>query len=85
MGNTVKEFKKYRQDCEITETYVDGDLYKITEEYKDDQGEVVYVYEYYPTPGEMLKAQKQKETTKNKKKNESKINKKLAKNKKKHF
>lgn len=73
MGNTnIKEVRKYRQDCEVVEIYVDGDLYKITEEYKDDQGEVVYIYEYYPTPGEMLKAQKQKE-------NLSKINKKLNK------
>ena len=62
MGNTnIKEVRKYRQDCEVVEIYVDGDLYKITEEYKDDQGEVVYIYEYYPTPGQILKAQKEKE------------------------
>lgn len=62
MGNTnIKEVRKYRQDCVITELLVDGDLYKVTEEYKDDQGEVVYVHEYYPTPGELLKAQKEKE------------------------
>lgn len=62
MGNTnIKEVRKYRQDCEVVEMYVDGDLYKITEEYKDDQGEVVYIYEYYPTPGQILKAQKEKE------------------------
>lgn len=62
MGNTnIKEIRKYRQDCEVVEIYVDGDLYKITEEYKDDQGEVVYIYEYYPTPGQILKAQKEKE------------------------
>lgn len=61
MGNTIQEVKKYRQGCVITELLVDGDLYKVTEEYKDDQGEVVYIYEYYPTPGELLKAQKEKE------------------------
>lgn len=76
MGNTnIKEVRKYRQDCEVVEMYVDGDLYKITEEYKDDQGEVVYIYEYYPTPGQILKAQKE---------NESKINKKLNKIKNRH-
>ena len=31
MGNTnIKEVRKYRQDCEVVEMYVDGDLYKIT-------------------------------------------------------
>lgn len=76
MGNTnIKEVRKYRQDCEVVEMYVDGDLYKITEEYKDDQGEVVYIYEYYPTPGQILKAQKE---------NVSKINKKLNKIKNRH-
>lgn len=76
MGNTnIKEVRKYRQDCEVVEMYVDGDLYKITEEYKDDQGEVVYIYEYYPTPGQILKAQKE---------NDSKINKKLNKIKNRH-
>ena len=78
MGNTnIKEVRKYRQDCEVVEMYVDGDLYKITEEYKDDQGEVVYIYEYYPTPGQILKAQK--ESIKKQYKTESKINKKLNK------
>ena len=57
MGNTiVKENKKYRQGLVITETIVDGDIFKITEEYKDDKGEVVYIYEYYPTTGELMKA-----------------------------
>ena len=76
MGNTnIKEVRKFRQDCEVVEMYVDGDLYKITEEYKDDQGEVVYIYEYYPTPGQILKAQK--ERVKKQYKTENKINKKL--------
>lgn len=62
MGNTiVKENKKYRQGYVITETIVDGDIFKITEEYKDDKGEVVYIYEYYPRTDEVLKAQRQKE------------------------
>jgi hypothetical protein len=62
MGNTiVKENKKYRQGYVITETIVDGDIFKITEEYKDDKGEVVYIYEYYPTTGQLMKAQKEKE------------------------
>ena len=62
MGNTiVKENKKYRQGYVITETIVDGDIFKITEEYKDDKGEVVYIYEYYPTTGELMKAHKDKE------------------------
>lgn len=78
MGNTnIKEVRKYRQDCEVVEMYVDGDLYKITEEYKDDQGEVVYIYEYYPTPGQILK--EQKENIRKQYKNESKVNKKLNK------
>lgn len=68
MGNTiVKENKKYRQGLVITETIVDGDIFKITEEYKDDKGEVVYIYEYYPTTGELMKAMKEKEQTNNKK------------------
>ena len=69
MGNTiVKEIKKYRQGYVITETIVDGDIFKITEEYKDDKGEVVYIYEYYPTTGELMKAQKEKEKPQNNKK-----------------
>ena len=68
MGNTiVKENKKYRQGYVITETIVDGDIFKITEEYKDDKGEVVYIYEYYPTTEELRKAQKEKEKPQNKK------------------
>lgn len=62
MGNTiVKENKKYRQGLVITETIVDGDIFKITEEYKDDKGEVVYIYEYYPTTGQLFKAMKERE------------------------
>lgn len=63
MGNTITENKKYRPGLVITETIVDGDIFKITEEYKDDKGEVVYIREYYPTPKELIKAY-----TKNKKK-----------------
>ena len=55
MGSTIKENKKYRQGYVVTETIVDGDLWKITEEYKDEQGNVVYVYEYYPTAGQNMK------------------------------
>lgn len=55
MGNTIKENKKYRQGYVVTETIVDGDLWKITEEYKDEQGNVVYIYEYYPTTGQNMK------------------------------
>lgn len=56
MSNPVKEVKKYRQGVVTTETIVDGDIFKIKEEYKDDNGDVVYVYEYYPTTGELMKA-----------------------------
>ena len=60
MGNTIKENKKYRQGYVVTETIVDGDLWKITEEYKDEQGNVVYVYEYYPTTGQNMKEYKER-------------------------
>ena len=60
----VQTNKKYRQRYEITETIVDGDIFKITEEYKDDKGNVVYIYEYYPTTGELMKAHKNKQVTK---------------------
>ena len=56
----VQTNKKYRAGMVITETIVDGDIYKITEEYKDDAGNVVYIYEYYPTTGELMKAHKEK-------------------------
>ena len=55
MGSTIKENKKYRQGYVVTETIVDGDLWKITEEYKDEQGNVVYIYEYYPTTEQNMK------------------------------
>lgn len=48
MGSTVRTNKKYRQGLEITEIVVDDEVYKVTEEYKDDNGDVVYIYEYYP-------------------------------------
>lgn len=80
MGNTIiKENKKYGQGYVITETFVDGDLYKITEEYKDDNGEIVYVYEYFPTVGEIMKAKKQEEKKVEKNKQLNKTNKKLDK------
>ena len=60
----VQTNKKYRQGYITTETIVDGDIFKITEEYKDDKGNVVYIYEYYPTAGELMKAHKDKQTTK---------------------
>ena len=66
----VQTNKKYRQGYEITETIVDGDIHKITEEYKDDEGNVVYIYEYYPTTGELMKAHKNKQL--NKKQNKGK-------------
>ena len=56
----VQTNKKYRQGYVITETIVDGDIHKITEEYKDDEGNVVYIYEYYPTTGELMKEHKEK-------------------------
>ena len=65
MGN-IKTNKKYRQGMIITETIVDDDIFKITEEYTDDNGEVVYVYEYYPTTGQLMKEHKNKQVTKNK-------------------
>lgn len=48
MGSTVRTTKKYRQGLVITETIIDKEVYKVTEEYKDDNGDVVYIYEYYP-------------------------------------
>lgn len=60
----VQTNKKYRQGYITTETIVDGDIFKITEEYKDDKGNVVYIYEYYPTTGELMKEHKNKQTTK---------------------
>ena len=60
----VQTNKKYRQGCEITETIVDGDIFKITEEYKDDAGNVVYIYEYYPTTGQLMKEHKNKQLNK---------------------
>ena len=60
----VQTNTKYRQGYVITETIVDGDIHKITEEYKDDEGNVVYIYEYYPTTGELMKAHKNKQVPK---------------------
>lgn len=95
MGSTVKEVKSYRKGCMITETIVDGDLYKITEEYRDNKGNVVYIYEYFPTveeilahynkskkitPVEWLKKQKA-ETEEEKKEKCQKINKEIHKQK----
>ena len=60
----VQTNKKYRQGCDITETIDDGDIFKITEEYKDNEGNVVYIYEYYPTTGELMKEHKNKQVTK---------------------
>lgn len=48
MRSTVRTTKKYRQGLVITETIIDKEVYKVTEEYKDDNGDVVYIYEYYP-------------------------------------
>ena len=62
----VQTNKKYRQGYVITETIVDGDIHKISEEYKDDEGNVVYIYEYYPTTGVLMKEHKNKQVTKNK-------------------
>ena len=72
MGKTTQTVEKHRQGYDRIETYVDGDLYKIVEEYKDDEGNVVYIYEYYPTTGELLKHQNKKENKKDvKKKNKN--------------
>ena len=60
----VQTNKKYRQGYVITETIVDGDIHKITEEYKDDEGNVVYIYEYYPTTGQLMKEHKNKQAPK---------------------
>ena len=48
MGSIVRTIKKYRPGLVITETILDKEVYKVTEEYKDDNGDVVYIYEYYP-------------------------------------
>lgn len=67
MGKTTRTVEKHRQGYDRIETYIDGDLYKIVEEYKDNEGNVVYIYEYYPTTGELLKNQKRKNNDKHKK------------------
>lgn len=69
MRNTQHEIKKYRDKYVVTETYVDGELFKIKEEYMDDEGEIIYIYEYFPTSGQMLKSYNEKE---NKKKDKNK-------------
>lgn len=69
MRNTQHEVKKYRDKYVVTETYVDGEIFKIKEEYMDDEGEIIYIYEYFPTSEQMLKSYNKKE---NKKKDEKK-------------
>ena len=46
---------KHRHWGTLTEVLVDGEIWKTIEEYKDDEGNVVYVREDYPTSGTMLK------------------------------
>ena len=46
---------KHRHWGTLTEILVDGEIWKTIEEYKDDEGNVVYVREDYPTSGTMLK------------------------------
>jgi hypothetical protein len=72
MRTTTRKVEKHRQGYDRIEIYVDEDLFKIIEEYKDDEGNVVYVYEYYPTTGELFKHQNKKENKKDvKKKNKN--------------
>ena len=86
MGSTVNEVKKFKKGCIITETIIDGTVFKITEEYRDNKGEVVYIYEYFPTVEENLdaykKEQKMTHTNGIKDKHKTKVNKKLEKNRK---
>ena len=46
---------KHRHWGTLTEILVDGEIWKTIEEYKDDEGNVVYVREDYPTSVAMLK------------------------------
>lgn len=77
MRNTQHEVKKYREKYVVTETYVDGELFKIKEEYYGDNKEIVYVYEYFPRTDQMLNAYNENENKKKEhdKKNNNKKNK----------
>ena len=69
MSNT-KTLVKHRSWGTLTEILVDGEIWKTIEEYKDDEGNVVYVREDFPTTGKSLKdykdAQVKKDNSKKK-------------------
>lgn len=70
---------------EIIETYVDGDLFKTVERYYDNDNYLIYEYIHDKTPDQLLKAAKEREQVKPKKKQntkQDKLNKKLEKNRK---
>lgn len=84
--NTINK-KSYTEDgyTEIIETYVDDDLFEIIERYYDNDNYLIYEYIHDKTPGQLLKAAKEREQPKPKKKQntkQDKINKKLEKNRK---
>lgn len=79
--------KSYTEDgyTEIIETYVDDDLFEIIERYYDNDNYLIYEYIHDKTPGQLLKAAKEREQVKPKKKQntkQDKLNKKLEKNRK---
>ena len=78
--------KSYTEDgyTEIIETYVDEDLFEIIERYYDNDNYLIYEYVHDKTPGQLLKAAKEREQQPKKPQNtkQSKLNKKLEKNRK---
>lgn len=76
---------KHRHWGTLTEILVDGEIWKTIEEYKDDEGNVVYVREDYPTSGAMLKNYKdaQVKNDKNDKNDKKKVDQRAEKFKKK--
>lgn len=74
--SAIRKNIKHRDGYTITETIIDGDIWTITEEYRDDEGNVIYIYDYCPTIGKTLKQYNERKNSKY----ETKINKKLRKN-----
>lgn len=65
MSGIVTTNKKYRPGVITTETIVDGDVWKVVEEYTDDDGQVVYVREYDYSPATLMRRSKEKDQKKN--------------------
>lgn len=82
---TTKVRESFTEDGRvvITDKYVDGDLFLTKEEYFDNDGYLIYEYVHDKTPGQLLKAIKEKEQPKKtqpNKQHQDKLNKKLNKN-----